>query len=64
MPEEMVDEEKFIALSKRAKYCVVKRSEKMVKLKLRIPKRLVTLKTELHQAESIIKRLKCDTVES
>jgi ferritin-like protein len=59
MPSEMFDVEKFVAMSAKAEYCSVKRLEDTVKLKLRMPRRLYTLKVEPLKAEETIKKLKC-----
>ena len=63
MPTEIFDVEKLVAMSARAKYCAVKRLEDSVKLKLRTPNRLYTLKVEPLKAEEIIKKLKCEIQE-
>ena len=63
MPAEILDIEKFVAISARAKYCAVKRLEKKVKLKLRTPSKLYTLKVEPLKADEIIKKLKCEIQE-
>jgi len=59
MPAEIFDVEKFIEMSANAKFCAVKRLKTSVKLKLRTPSRLYTLKVELGKAEETIKKLKC-----
>jgi ferritin-like protein len=63
MPSEILDVEKFVAMSARAKYCAVKRLKEVVKLKLRTPSKLYTLKVEPLKAEEIIKKLKCEIQE-
>ena len=63
MPAEIVDVEKFVALSAKAEYCSVKRLKETVKLKLRTPSRLYTLKVEPLKADEIIKKLKCEIKE-
>ena len=63
MPSEIFDLEKFVAMSAKAKYCQVKRLEETVKLKLRTPSRLYTLKVEPINADEIIKKLKCEIIE-
>ena len=63
MPVEIFDVDKFIAMSAHAKYCAVKRLEEVVKLKLRTPKALFTLKVEPLKVEEIIKKLKCEIQE-
>ena len=60
MPSEIFDAEKFVAMSERAEYCAVKRLKDIVKLKLRTPKNLYTLKVEPAKAEEIIKKLQCE----
>lgn len=60
MPAEIKDTEEFIRLSERATYCAIKRLPKTVKLKLRTPRRLYTLKTDPANAEEIIKKLSCE----
>jgi ferritin-like protein len=60
MPSEIFDSEKFVEISGRAEYCAVKRLKDVVKLKLRTPKRLYTLKVEPAKAAEIIKKLQCE----
>ncbi|MEM3640900.1 MAG: 50S ribosomal protein L38e [Candidatus Bathyarchaeia archaeon] len=60
MPSEIFDVEKFVEISERAEYCAVKRLKDVVKLKLRTPRRLYTLKIDPSKAEEVIKRLKCE----
>lgn len=59
MPSEMFDVEKFVAMSAKAEFCLVKRLKDTVKLKLRMPSMLYTLKVEPLEAEETIKKLKC-----
>lgn len=59
MPAEILDVEKFVAMSAKAEFCLVKRLKEVVKLKLRTPSRLYTLKVEPSKADEIIKKLKC-----
>jgi ferritin-like protein len=63
MPAEILDVEKFVAMSAHAKYCAVKRLKETEKLKLRTPSKLYTLKVEPLKAEEIIKKLKCEIQE-
>ena len=63
MPSEILDVEKFVALSAKAKYCTVKRLKETVKLKLRTSSRLYTLKVEPLKADEVIKKLKCEIEE-
>ena len=59
MPSEMFDVEKFVAMSAKAESCSVKRLKDTVKLKLRTPSQLYTLKIEPLRADEIIKKLQC-----
>lgn len=63
MPAEILDVEKFVAMSAKAKYCSVKKLKEVVKLKLRTPNRLYTLKVEPLKADEVIKKLKCEIQE-
>ena len=56
MPSEITDVEKFVAMSAKAKQCQVKRLKDTVKLKLRTPSQLYTLKIEPLRADEIIKK--------
>ncbi|NIP67257.1 hypothetical protein GWN63_04360 [Candidatus Bathyarchaeota archaeon] len=60
MPEEIKDVERFIDMSDRAHFCDIKRLSKVVKLKLRTPGRLYTLKVEPTRAEEVLKKLRCE----
>ena len=60
MPTEVSDVDEFVQLSERARYCAVKRLENVVKLKLRTPRMLYTLKVNPLNAEEVIKRLNCE----
>ena len=63
MPAEVIDVEKFVALSAKAKHCNVKRLKDVVKLKIRTPSQLYTLKVEPLKADELIKKLKCEIEE-
>jgi hypothetical protein len=63
MPSEIFDVEKFVTMSANAKYCSVKRLKEIVKLKLRTPSKLYTLKVEPLNADEVIKKLKCEIQE-
>jgi len=63
MPSEIFDVDKFVTMSASAKYCSVKRLKEIVKLKLRTPNKLYTLKVEPLNADEIIKKLKCEIQE-
>jgi ferritin-like protein len=60
MPAEILDTEHFVKLSEHAQYCAVKRLKEVVKLKIRTPSKLYTLRIEPMKAEEIIKRLQCE----
>jgi len=60
MPKEIFDMDQFVQISERAEYCDIKRLEKIVKLKLRTPRRLYTLKVKPTKAEELIKKLRCE----
>jgi len=60
MPEELFDADRFVQVSERAEYCNIKRLKRTVKLKLRTPNKLYTLKVEPTKAEEIIKKLHCE----
>ena len=60
MPKEMLNQDEFLNLSKQAKYCIVKRSKETVKLKLRTPRSLYTMKIVPDKSDEIIKKLQCE----
>ncbi len=60
MPHEIIDVEKFVEAAERAEYCSIKRLKRVVKLKLRTPSKLYTIKVEPPKAEEIIKKLRCE----
>jgi len=60
MPAEIFDVDEFIKIAERAEYCSIKRLDREVKLKLRTPKTLYTLKINPTKAEEIIKKLRCE----
>jgi len=60
MPSEVSDSDRFVEISGNAEYCAVKRLQSMVKLKLRTPGKLYTLKVDPLKAEEIIKKLQCE----
>ena len=63
MPREITDIEEFVRLSEMALACRVKRLEDVVKLKLRTPSLLYTIKLGAPQAEEVLKRIKCEVQE-
>jgi hypothetical protein len=60
MPKEIFDTDKFIEIAERAEYCNIKRLEREVKLKLRTPRKMFTLKVNPTKAEEIVKKLRCE----
>ena len=64
MPAQISDVEEFVRISERAEECRVKRLEEVVKLKLRTPSRLYTMKLNAEEAAEVLKRLKCEVVET
>ncbi len=63
MPAELSNIDAFVAMSAKAKFCTVKRLKDTVKLKLRTPRVLYTLKIEPLRADEILKKLKCEIKE-
>jgi hypothetical protein len=63
LPSEVMNTDEFIGLSESALECRVKRSQEIVKLKLRTPSRLYTHKVKVERADDVIRRLKCEIVE-
>ena len=64
MPSEIVDKDLFLKLAEQANLCRVMRLRDEVKLKLRTPRRLYTLRLDEGEAEKIIKGLKCRVIGS
>ena len=60
MPTDITDVDKFVSMSAKAKYCSVQRLKDSVKLKLRTPRQLYTLKIEPLRVDEIIKKLQCE----
>ena len=60
MPKEIFDLDKFVEISRHAEYCDIKRLKTVVKLKLRTPRKLYTLKVEPPKAEEIVRKLDCE----
>lgn len=63
MPREVFDVEEFVKLSETALACRVKRLKDLVKLKLRTPRTLYTIRLEAPEAEEVLKRVKCEVQE-
>jgi ferritin-like protein len=64
MPAEVTDIDEFVRISERAEECRVKRREDVVKLKLRTPRKLYTIKLDANQAADVLKRVKCEVIET
>jgi len=64
LPSEVFDSEEFIRISERASECRVKRLKDIVKLKLRTPSQLYTMKLEPDKAADLLKLVKCEVVEA
>jgi ferritin-like protein len=64
MPAQVSDIDEFVCISERAEECRVKRLEDVVKLKLRTPGKLYTIKLNAEQAAEVIKRVKCEVIET
>jgi len=64
LPSEIRDIEEFVRISELAEECRVKRLQDVVKLKLRTPSKLYTIKLNADEAAAILKQLKCEVVET
>ncbi|MBN2335853.1 50S ribosomal protein L38e [Candidatus Bathyarchaeota archaeon] len=63
LPIEVFDRDEFIELSENATECRIKRNPDDIKLKIRTGRYLYTIKLELGDAEAVISRLGCPTLE-
>ncbi|MCW4033693.1 MAG: 60S ribosomal protein L38 [Candidatus Bathyarchaeota archaeon] len=63
MPKQITDVKGFILLSNNAIECRIKRSEKFIKLKLRTPKELYTLKLDAKKSDDVLNKIKCEKIE-
>jgi ferritin-like protein len=63
MPAEIFDIDKFVQVAERAEYCAIKRLKKTVKLKLKTPKKLYTLKIDPNKADEVLKKIRCEVRE-
>ncbi len=63
MPTEIYETEKFLQLAENAQECRVKRLKDHVKLKLKTPKKLYTIKLTEKKAEEILKDIKCSILD-
>jgi len=64
MPVEISNVEEFVRISERAQECRVKRLEDVVKLKLRTPSKLYTIKLDTERAAEVLRQVKCQVVET
>jgi ferritin-like protein len=64
MPAEITDTDEFVRVSERANECRVKRLKDVVKLKLRTPKQLYTIRVDPDKAAEILKQVKCEVIEA
>ncbi len=63
MPEEIKDVTRFIELSEKAETCDVKKSKNVIKLKLRMKRRLCTLKVDPKKFDEVKAKIKCKITE-
>ena len=64
MPSELTDTEEFVRISERATECRVKRLKDIVKLKLRTPKKLYTIRVDPNKAAELLKLIRCEVIEA
>jgi ferritin-like protein len=64
LPSELTDTEEFVKISERATECRVKRLKDIVKLKLRTPKRLYTIRVDPDRAAELLKLIRCEVIEA
>jgi hypothetical protein len=64
LPSEITDADEFVRVSERASECRVKRLKDQVKLKLRTPGELYTLRTDPDKAAELLKQIKCEVIEA
>jgi ferritin-like protein len=64
MPSELTDTEEFVRISERATECRVKRLKDIVKLKLRTPRQLYTLRVDPNKAAELLKLIRCEVIEA
>lgn len=63
MPKEVFNKEEFVEFSKKASECIIKRNKENTKLKLRTPRYLYTIVIDSDEADDLISKLSCPTVE-
>ena len=64
MPSELTDTEEFVRISERATECRVKRLKDIVKLKLRTPRQLYTIRVDPNKAAELLKLIRCEVIEA
>ncbi len=64
MPSEIAEAEEFVKLSERASECRVKRLKDIVKLKIRTPRQLYTIRLDPEKAAEVLKLVKCEVIEA
>jgi len=64
MPAEVADAEEFVRMSERAMECRVKRLKDVVKLKIRTPGELYTIKVDPDKAAQMLKQIRCEVIEA
>jgi large subunit ribosomal protein L38e len=64
LPREIADADEFVKMSEKAVECRVKRSKDIVKLKLRTPRQLYTIKVDPTKATELLKLVKCEVIEA
>ena len=64
MPSEITNSDEFVRISERASECRVKRLKDIVKLKLRTPSELYTIRLQPDKAAEMLKLVKCEVVEA
>ena len=64
MPAEVSDAQEFVRISERAVECRVKRLKDVVKLKLRTPSKLYTIKVDPEKAAEMLKQIRCEVIEA
>jgi len=64
MPAELTDTQEFLSVSQRAVECRVKRLKDVVKLKLRTPSKLYTIKVDPDKAAELLKEIRCEVLEA
>jgi len=64
MPAEVTDAQEFVRISERAVECRVKRLKDVVKLKLRTPSKLYTIKVDPGKAAEMLKQIRCEVIEA